>query len=259
MPQKILPLILPTIFSAIIIAIYWAGSNFLNFDTKNFTAFANIGSDEKVKFGGLQEIGKLSMPMNFLTNGDEKKYNILIKGATKNSGKMSLNNRLENFFDSGVAEFGSGDEILFVHYNSDFKNRYVRLGGSEFNDTVYSLEVGDYDSTIFKLPASGGYTFYLIRDNFNVPVDYYRYTIIGRKPDGTWQKYIDSDSACERQLGKTNSQEIFSINQISVSEDAITMSYSKFTFATAPMNVDGEIKFTWDDKEKWFTVSSKKF
>ena len=70
MPQKILPLILPTIFSAIIIAIYWAGSNFLNFDTKNFTAFANIGSDEKVKFGGLQEIGKLSMPMNFLTNGD---------------------------------------------------------------------------------------------------------------------------------------------------------------------------------------------
>ncbi len=215
-------------------------------------------NNSKLNFYTPQEIGEVGMFATIMAS-DVQTHNIFIKGASANSGSVSADSRRgKNLYNSGVARFGSGDDALYLHYNSNYANRYARLGSKDFNGAVYPVSGGDFSTTIFKAGTNSGYTFYFLRNNQNVPVTYYTYTIIGRAPDGTWQKYIDSENTCKQYIGG-GQRDLFSINKISATGDTIVMYYSKFNFDTAPRNIDGEIIFKWDNSAKWFSVSVRRY
>ena len=53
---------------------------------------------------------------------------------------------------------------------------------------------------IFKITSDEGLTFYSINDSYDLPSEF-TYTLIGRRKDGVWVKYFDTNDIAKKYFG----------------------------------------------------------
>lgn len=124
------------------------------------------------------------------------KQGILIKNASHNNGdyytKARKNNR--NTYGKGIAQFGNGEDALYVHYNyyTDFGKFY--FGGKNKQNTIASPNIVTiYD--IFRIYTNEGITLYPLHRFYGPESEY---IIIGRRADGKFVKYINTEEITKR-------------------------------------------------------------
>ena len=62
-----------------------------------------------------------------------------IRGATYNSGQAKVDQRASRkptYYTVGTARFGDGASAIWLHYNSEVRSVYSRLGGKELNNVL---------------------------------------------------------------------------------------------------------------------------
>ena len=190
-------------------------------------------------------------------------YKQTYKGKTRIFNGSENNNPI--MYGKGVARYGNGSDALYAHYNSYNMNNdsKIRFGGKDINNTVpISSQV--FGEEIFKINTSEGMTFYMIHTTYDLPDETW-WTLIGMREDGTWAKYIDSDSVTVKYFGEAaragyayvwKGQSICCDN-FRVRGDMIVIEYSRYHKDLGQhgrLIKEGEFRFKWDDKAQWFGV-----
>ena len=170
------------------------------------------------------------------------KQGILIKNASHNNGdyytKARKNNR--NTYGKGIAQFGNGEDALYVHYNyyTDFGKFY--FGGKNKQNTIASPNIVTiYD--IFKIDTNAGITLYPLHRFYGPESEY---IIIGRRADGKFVKYINTEEITKRYFGE-KSYVIY--KNVSAQGDTLSIDYYH-------SGARGKFYFKWDDNAQWFSV-----
>ena len=168
---------------------------------------------------------------------------VMIKGATYNNGsyytKFKKNNR--NSYEKGVARYGNGKDALYVHYN--FGKDDLRFGGKDIENTI----ANDYlIIQMYKINSDEQITLYPLYNTYGPELNY---IIIGRRPDGRFVKYIDTNEITKRYFG-WNGEDISPIvyRNISTQGDTLIIEYQKRN------GIKGNFYFKWDDNAQWFGV-----
>ena len=180
----------------------------------------------------------------------------LIKGASYASEQPRYIEGHGQVYSKGVARFGNSDDAIYLHYgNSNFN-----IGSNDVKNTI-SYDYG-YGATIFKINATNGYTMYLLKKVYYVPLHQERefYVLIGQRPDGKWVKYFNTEDLCKQYMG--NSKNV-SIPKVSANGDTIIVNYARCNHLPKEMggyfyeklaDEFGEFRFKWDEAAKWFSV-----
>ena len=195
---------------------------------------------QPVKVGSVSDSGIVGGGYNF-------------EGAVSNTGTKK-----NNEYYNGIVAFGKGDDLIYLHYNNknfnakDLKRHY---GGKNFNNTFLFTQAYCCDFTQIK--TNKGVTLYMIYETqFDVRGN--KYTLLGRKSDGTFVKYFDTWDISEQYFGKGRKMptDAFYDNWYCKS-DTIVIEYEKFT---RPGKIKvGEFRFKWDEKAQWFSVEHVKY
>lgn len=178
------------------------------------------------------------------------------KDVSFNNGIKIESRRSGQYFSQGVARFGNGNEALFFHYKQGTREkRYTDMitafGSEDIRNTVnISIKM----PSIFKIDSDKGMTFYLIYDGYDLAEEY-RYTLIGKKKDGTFVEYFDTDKIRKRYFGQQWQGICF--KSFEVKGDAIRINYQRnldgrVMGRTADEN--GEFRFKWDEVAQWLSV-----
>ena len=173
------------------------------------------------------------------------KQGILIENASYNDGDYYTKARKDNrsTYGKGVARFGNGEDALYVHYNyyTDFGKFY--FGGEDKQNTIIPPNVLTiYD--IFRINTDEGITIYPLYKFYGPESEY---IIIGRRADGKFIKYIDTEELTRRYFG-TDSYIIY--RNLSTKGDTLIIEYYQ-------SGVSGTFYFKWDDKAQWFSVDKR--
>lgn len=170
------------------------------------------------------------------------KQGILIKNASHNNGdyytKARKNNR--NTYGKGIAQFGNDEDALYVHYNyyTDFGKFY--FGGKNKKNTIASPNIVTiYD--IFRIDTDEGITLYPLHRFYGPESEY---IIIGRRTDGRFVKYINTEEITKRYFGE-KSYVIY--KNVSTQGDTLIIDYYH-------SGARGKFYFKWDDNAQWFSV-----
>ena len=189
----------------------------------------------------------------------------LFKSVSENNGTLVKNGR-KGVYERGIARFGNGSDALFFHYKNGtsekrFSDYIMAFGSDNINNTV---NVNVMIPKLYKINSDKGITFYLIRDSYDLPDEIW-WTLIGRRKDGVWVKYFDSDSVTVKyfgefaRAGRGNVWEGKSIccENFRVNGDTIVIEYSRYhknINKRGELVKEGEFRFKWDDKAQWFSV-----
>ena len=158
------------------------------------------------------------------------------------------NNKKRIKGEKGIAGFGNNSNALYVHYdyNNVKKNHddTVYIGGKNLNNTIPIKILNDW---IYKIDSDSGITIYAIRFFYGPDSEF---TIIGKKNDGTFIKYIDTRDISKKYFGiNTEGGASPIVYNIPKSEgDTIIISYDNKN------KKNGEFKFKWDEAAQWFSV-----
>lgn len=183
-----------------------------------------------------------------------------IKGATYNSGQSKVEPRSGRiYYTKGVARFGDGDSAIWLHYNKENRPHFGKLGGENFNNVLSEDFLGTgYE--IFFIGEERGFKFYAIRGGYDLPSAQFRYEydIIGRKPDGTWVKYLNTGKLLKQYIGKDYA---CSIQNVTTSGNTIIMQYKILEYKLRRVTDGrcGELRFKWDESAQWFGVEHIKY
>ena len=179
--------------------------------------------------------------------------------VTHNNGTKIESRRAGNYFSQGVARFGNGDDVLFFHYKQGTRekryNDMITAFGSENIRNTVNITIKM--PRIYKINSDNGVTFYLIEDG-NDLAEEDRYTLIGKKKDGTFVEYFDTDKIRKRYFGQ-QWQGIW-FKDIKCQGNQMIIHYERNTqgkgFTSIYNKADefGEFRFKWDDKAQWFGV-----
>lgn len=159
-------------------------------------------------------------------------------------------------YSKGTARFGKGEDALYLHYDKDSSPHY-KLGSQDIQSTIVYAPVDVGRSSIFKVNVNNGYLMYLISKNYDIPEPRKQYVLIGRRPDGKWVKYFDTDDLCNQYIGKNAN---VAIQKITSNGDTIIAQYARCNypkdnnFYASKVNERGEFRFKWDEAAKWFGV-----
>ena len=202
--------------------------------------------NQPMKFSSPVEIGKFGA-------GEFTRGGCLIDNASyisETPTKKYERDKNRWVYFKGTARFGDGDDALYFHYDMGMnKSPHYKFGSNDINNTLpYENE---YGATIFKINANNGHTMYFLRKVYNAPAPYKQYTLIGRRPDGKWVKYFDTELLCKQYLGDSLNA---SIQNITMNGDTIVANYSRFNYRTGKVEESGEFRFKWDEAAKWFSV-----
>lgn len=186
------------------------------------------------------KIGKAGCP-------DQAPYpGVVIEGATFNDGSYYTKNGYKptsesrKTFYKGTACWGNGSDALYCRY--DYENRTFYYGGKN----NYIVSIGSAMRIIHKVDTDEGITLYALHYWFH----YNHYVIIGRRKDGTWVKYIDTQNINEKYFGKNlYYADAPSYKELSCRDNTIIFPYEVFN-----SKEKGELRFKWDDKAQWFGV-----
>lgn len=179
----------------------------------------------------------------------------LIEQATFNNGtryERSIKESLKSY-GKGLAQFGSGVDALYVHYDFDGyydgHTSFVKVGSKNIENTV---RVNIFNSWIYRIPSNEGIKIYAILEGYGANRNF---TIIGTKRDGTFVKYIDTLILTEKYFAvKINGGGAYPIvyGDIKSNSDTIIISYTN-SIKRGEI-IKGEFRFKWDDDAQWFSV-----
>ena len=136
---------------------------------------------------------------------------MIVENATKNNGdfyKRTYNGKTTIYdgkngkalYGKGVARWGNENDALFAHYNFYAKDSNVYFGGNDVKNTI-PINSMIFGEEIYKISTNEGITFYMIHTSYDLPDETW-WTLIGRRKDGVWVKYFDSDSVTEKYFGR---------------------------------------------------------
>lgn len=194
----------------------------------------------------------------------KKNEGILIENAVFNNGniiekKLSYDKkRTKIYYDKGIAQFGSGEDVLYAHYDMHAPDKNIYFGGKEKNNAFPLLVTTNWQGEKFyKIKSDSDITLYLITCGWDMyGKDYY---LLGRLNDGKWVKYIDSHEFSKNYFetkkdvtGREVVQEP-AYSDLKVQGDTIIIAYSTGGGRVAPTKL-GEFRFKWDDDAQWFGI-----
>lgn len=142
-----------------------------------------------------------------------------------------------------IAAFGYGQDTLPVKYNACTGNLDAYFGSKQMNGYV---PINDLTfKTIYCIKSDSGITLYPIA-RWHSYVDL---TIIGKRQDGTFVKYIYSERITSSYFGM-NTFPNYEYNKARISGDTIIVPYC----INGVSKICGEFRFKWNDKAQWFGV-----
>lgn len=185
---------------------------------------------------------------------------IYVDNATANDGDYyRIYNKDNNHtFGKGTAMFGQGADALYIHYNA-YQEKYrecVYCGGKSIDNTVQLRILID---TIYKINTDMGITLYPIRFYYGLES---QWRIVGRRQDGKFVKYIDTEEITKRYFGDNvtnHNGELVSYRMIECYGDTIVAKYDvgvKHHVGRGKSGEYGELRFKWDEAAQWFSVEN---
>ena len=112
----------------------------------------------------------------------------------------------------------------------------------------------------FFIGEERGFKFYAIRGGYDLPSAQFRYEydIIGRKPDGTWVKYLNTGKLLKQYIGKDYA---CLIQNVTTSGNTIIMQYKILEYKLRRVTDGrcGELRFKWDETAQWFGVEQVRY
>ena len=189
------------------------------------------------------------------------------KGITSNDGTLAKEKEYKSGRDyaKGVACFGSGDDVLYVHYDNSyyytedfgenvFKSKELinscKIGSRDIADTIIIPLGFPHTCTIYQVINDQGLTMYLLQYDIGaIP----SYKMIGKR-DGKWVKYFETVAA-EQYYGM---RWAFCHNY-KLSDNAIIFEYGKYIKAENKFVTSTELQFIWNDTDRWFGVNCKNY
>ncbi len=192
---------------------------------------------------------KMSKPIELGITAMSNMGGCVVEGAVINTGKVFFTDVFDGkrytTYDNGYAVFGDGDLTIYTHYGDKFL-----IGGESLSNTVNTNLCG-HDITAVRTDSD--IVFYYVVDS------YYEgggFVILGKLPDGRFIQYVDSRELEE----KYNWWAGFSIWADYLSarteNNVIIIPYSIWNEKTST-TVEGELRFTWDEKAQWFGVEKR--
>lgn len=171
--------------------------------------------------------------------------------------RSSLGGRVYDAYTKGIAIFGNSGHKLYFHYQ--IEPSITRYGDSDLGNTI---DINTGFTQIYQLNTTECITLYVIDSCCSEFHDGINYTLIGKRQDGRFVKYLDTDSLFTRYYGqKSNHKLFYIIDSVNSKEDTIIFSiYSYdeekyFKGNALPVSV-GEFRCKWDDKAQWFAVDN---
>ena len=165
-------------------------------------------------------------------------------------GGISFENATEND-GSGTARFGDSIDSLYVHvHNNSYK---MKFGAKNESNTI-TIHARVYFE-IFKLASNERGNFFVIKDRYDL-LESEKYILLGKKKDGTFVKYFDTEELRKKYFGK-QWQGIW-FRGIKAQDDMIIVHYQR-NLDGRKMQIDsaderGEFRFKWDERAQWFGV-----
>lgn len=165
-------------------------------------------------------------------------------GSFKQSGKLGgySANGLTNFsgMQEGTAIFGNNHGKLYIYFKDDRGSRYFKLGGESILNTV---EANLGYTTIYQITTDSDLILYAVEEC--EPTG--DYTIVGKRADGKFVKFISTQDIKLKYFGR-----IYGGNQlahIKVSGDKIIIPFGKDW-----RQPTGEFVFKWNEQAQWFSI-----
>lgn len=181
------------------------------------------------------EIGKIFTP-----TGGVKMVN-----ASYNKGSYwrEFDKNNTKSYEKGIARFDKGQEAIYVHY--DLYGAFY-FGGEDKNNTIEDNFLS-YD--IYKINTNEGIIIYPLYKSYGPEANY---LIIGKRADGRFVKYIDTNELSQRYFG-WNGKSISPIiyPKLYTQNDILVIEYQRYGNKQL---IKGKFYFKWDDNAQWFGV-----
>lgn len=203
---------------------------------------------------------------------------ISVQNATENNGNFysrEYNNKKVIYdgsgkngsvrYGNGIARYGNGIDAIYAHYNAYnvSKDGYIHFGDKDIKNTI-PISAFIFGEEIFKIETDEGITFYMIHTSYDLPDETW-WTLIGRRKDGVWVKYFDSDSVTEKYFGKSARAGTAGVWQglsiccdnFRVKGNTIIIEYSRYhknVGQRGNLVKEGEFRFKWDESAQWFGI-----
>ena len=173
-----------------------------------------------------------------------------IKDAVHNSGTL-YESKNEKYYKNGVASFGSGNNLIYLHYNDknyNDKNSIRSYGGKNLENTFRFTQA--YGCDFNQIKTDGDITLYMVHEwQFDFIGE--KYVLLGRYKDGTFVKYFDTWEVSEKYFGTKYPPSNF-YDKWYCRGDTIIIEYARYNKSVKVKA--GEFRFKWDDKAQWFGV-----
>ena len=231
------------------------------FNYKTITLVAVIGILCVILFCPISSAMKLEQPVKVGRIIGANMGGFVFENATSNNGTLSKYGG-GKAYGTGIARFGDGEDALYFHYrfgdSQENISAIMLFGGDDKRNTI---PINIMITNILKITSSNGITFYMIEDGYDL-IEEISYTLIGRRPDGTWVKYFDTTTVGKNYFGSGNDNDRnnfwgLAFYKTEIKNGTIIIHYYR-NKDRRPIerNVDerGEFRFKWDDKAQWFGI-----
>ncbi|MBR1729796.1 MAG: hypothetical protein IJ728_09770 [Selenomonadaceae bacterium] len=185
------------------------------------------------------------------------------EGATSNQGELSkeVEYKSGTEYAKGVAAFGTGENILYVHYdNSYFYTDDFKLNAFKSKELINSCRIGDsnientlilplsfpHSCNIYQIKNDSNMSLYLLEyDTTGIP----SYKVIGKRSDGKWLRYFETVAA-EQYYGMFNAF----CHSFKLDGDQIIFQYGRYDIVEKKFITNVELHFIWNYADQWFGV-----
>lgn len=176
------------------------------------------------------------------------------------TGKPGFENATQK--NTNLYVFGEGEDALYVHVKTEertnkFGNKIkfigFNVGGNNINNT-FQIGSDPQNVKIFKTVTKEGVSLYILNSTYDITCDY---TILGRKKDGTFIKYIDTKDITQNYFGNQKTGGIIVYDKtIQTQENMFILDcfYYKLGAKNFPGDKVCRFIFRWNENNQSFDV-----
>ena len=193
------------------------------------------------------KIGEVTLPPMGYFEIDECSYHDGVLCTEKEYAHLKM-------YERGIARFGTGEDALYFHYNAkQIVNKYEPLSKFGSQDIKNAIQIVPGISTVIKMiKTNSGITFYLLIHG-NAAGFGVNSTLIGKRKDGTFVKYFDTEEIKEKYFESARSV-TDEEDKIYLKENEIIIGYGQYDMKKYKYVHSGEFRFKWDEAAQWFGV-----
>lgn len=202
----------------------------------------------------------ISQPVNIggIRTGQVAEFKFNGELANNWQSRSSVGGQNSNAYTKGVAVFGNSGKKLYFHYQ--IHPSITRYGDSDLGNTI-DIDTGF--TKIYQLDTTENITLYVIDSCCSEFHDGINYTLIGRRQDGRFVKYLDTDSLFKRYYGKKTTNGVsYVIDSVKAQGGSVVFLVCSYDYNDyfgkgkfSPIKV-GEFRCKWDNNAQWFSVES---